>query len=105
MKIKSCNVEIAERQAERVLDMGGRPKGNLLVHQGLVEETALMEARRCLGNIRCESCELCRLLCPDLCITRNEKTNEIEIDYEYCKGCGICAAICPRGVIRMLLEA
>jgi pyruvate ferredoxin oxidoreductase delta subunit len=26
------------------------------------------------------------------------------IDLDYCKGCGICAAICPKGAIQMVLE-
>jgi len=51
---------------------------------------------------KCKICVLCRLFCPDLCITQNE--NAIEIDYDFCKGCGICAFICPRGAIKMVLE-
>jgi Pyruvate/2-oxoacid:ferredoxin oxidoreductase delta subunit len=27
-----------------------------------------------------------------------------EIDYDYCKGCGICAAECPCGAIAMVPE-
>ncbi len=104
MKIKECPLEIIERRPEKVSDIGDRPKGDLLVKQGFDEETAVREAQRCLGNIRCEFCDLCRLFCPDLSITRNKNTDQIEIDYNYCKGCGICAAICPRGAIKMVLE-
>ena len=64
---------------------------------GLTEEEAIREAQRCLGLRTCESCETCSLLCPDLCITRNEKTGEVEIDLDYCKGCGICSVVCPKG--------
>ncbi|MEE8619955.1 MAG: 4Fe-4S binding protein [Dehalococcoidia bacterium] len=53
---------------------------------------------------RCHICDLCRLLCPDLAITRNGNRNQIEIDYSYCKGCGICTAVCPRGAIQMIPE-
>jgi 2-oxoacid:acceptor oxidoreductase delta subunit (pyruvate/2-ketoisovalerate family) len=74
------------------------------VKPGLDEETAVMEASRCLGNNFCRSCDLCRYFCPDLCITRNEKTGHIEIDYDFCKGCGICAFICPKGAISMARE-
>jgi 2-oxoglutarate ferredoxin oxidoreductase subunit gamma len=52
----------------------------------------------------CHICDLCRLLCPDLAVTRNDNMNQIEIDYSYCKGCGICTTVCPRGAIKMILE-
>ena len=103
MTIKECKLEIVKRYPERSLS-SERLRGNQLVNQGFDEETALKEARRCLGNIRCESCDLCRLLCPDLAITRSEKTGEIEINYEDCKGCGICALVCPKGAIKMTVS-
>jgi 2-oxoacid:acceptor oxidoreductase delta subunit (pyruvate/2-ketoisovalerate family) len=53
---------------------------------------------------RCRICALCRLLCPDLAITKNSNKNQIEIDYNYCKGCGICTAVCPKGAITIILE-
>jgi len=52
----------------------------------------------------CHICDLCRLLCPDLAITRNGSRNQLEIDYSYCKGCGICIAVCSRDAIKMILE-
>ena len=104
MKIKDCELITVERQSEESLGVSDRLKGNLLVKQGFDEATSIEEAKRCLGNNRCESCDLCRLLCPDLCITRNKVTNEIEVDYNFCKGCGICALVCPKGAIKMVLE-
>ncbi len=71
---------------------------------GLLKKEAIKEARRCLGARECEACEVCSLLCPDLCITRDEETGEVLIDLDYCKGCGICAMVCPKGAIRMVLE-
>jgi Pyruvate/2-oxoacid:ferredoxin oxidoreductase delta subunit len=62
------------------------------------------EASRCLGTISCEACDVCRLLCPDLAITRNRITGSIIIDLAYCKGCGICACVCPKGAIEMVQE-
>ncbi|MBW2038083.1 MAG: 4Fe-4S binding protein [Deltaproteobacteria bacterium] len=70
----------------------------------LTPEEAKYEASRCLGNVSCEACDVCRLLCPDLAITRDKVTGEIIIDLDYCKGCGICAAVCPKGAITMVLE-
>ena len=62
------------------------------------------EARRCLGALSCEACDVCRLMCPDLAITRDPESGRIVIDLDYCKGCGICAFVCPKGAIRMELE-
>ena len=104
MASKECPLETKRRQDERTLDVSERLKGNVLVKQGFTEEIAVSEVQRCLGNSRCEYCELCRLLCPDLAITRDENKGQIEIDYDYCKGCGICAAVCPKGAIKMVLE-
>ncbi len=36
-------------------------------------------------------------------ITRLKKTG-IEVDYDYCKGCGICAAECPTQSYEMVPE-
>ncbi|RLA85651.1 MAG: hypothetical protein DRG31_02405 [Deltaproteobacteria bacterium] len=70
----------------------------------LTPQEAQREAARCLGSRSCEACDLCRLLCPDLAITRNPSNGQIQIDLDYCKGCGICAAVCPKGAIKMVLE-
>jgi len=70
----------------------------------LTSQEAKYEASRCLGSVSCEACDVCRLLCPDLAITRDRVTGEITIDLDYCKGCGICAFICPKGAITMVLE-
>jgi len=70
----------------------------------LTPQEAEREAARCLGSRSCEACDLCRLLCPDLAITRDPSSGQIQIDLDYCKGCGICAAVCPKGAIKMVLE-
>jgi len=57
-----------------------------------------------VDNSLCVSCDLCRLLCPDLCITLRGDKSGIEIDYEFCKGCGICESECPKGAIKMVVE-
>ncbi|MBW2308939.1 MAG: hypothetical protein JRG73_18615 [Deltaproteobacteria bacterium] len=70
----------------------------------LREQVEEYEASRCLGAMSCEACDLCRLLCPDLAVTRDNVTGKIVIDLDYCKGCDVCAAVYPKGAIRMELE-
>lgn len=42
----------------------------------------------------CIHCLFCWLYCPDSCIiVENGKMKGI--DYNYCKGCGLCASVCP----------
>ena len=71
---------------------------------GLQEDEAIKAAQNCLSLRDCFSCDLCGLLCPELCIIRNNQTDRVEIDLDYCKGCGICSSVCPKGAIRMVLE-
>ena len=55
---------------------------------------------------RCIQCFNCWVYCPDDSIrTKDEKV--IGIDYDHCKGCGICAKECPEKAhaIEMKLEA
>jgi len=42
----------------------------------------------------CISCQNCWIFCPDLSIISRDKKIQ-GIDYEHCKGCGICANVCP----------
>jgi pyruvate ferredoxin oxidoreductase delta subunit len=49
-----------------------------------------------------EACFICWLYCPDCVISR---TIPPAIDYEYCKGCAICAEECPTKAITMVDEA
>ncbi len=42
----------------------------------------------------CIQCLFCWLYCPDMSVKVKNGKRE-EFDYEYCKGCGICALECP----------
>ena len=65
---------------------------------------AKAEAERCTAASPCLYCEVCQLLCPDLAITRDPGTAAIQIDLNYCKGCGLCAHYCPHGAIAMVID-
>ena len=102
--VKECKKEVVRRPKRKTLSLKERKRRFATVESSFLKEKAIQEAQLCLSLRECESCENCSLFCPDLCITRNEKTGEVRIDLDYCKGCGICAAVCPKGAIRMELE-
>lgn len=58
--------------------------------------------RPVLDAEKCNLCLLCWVYCPDGTIKRlGEK---LEIDYSFCKGCGICAKECKKNCITMVEE-
>jgi 2-oxoacid:acceptor oxidoreductase delta subunit (pyruvate/2-ketoisovalerate family) len=75
------------------------------VTQPLDEETALFEARRCMSCGNCFECDNCFGMCPDTAVKKLGDGLRYEFDYDYCKGCGICAAECPAGAIDMRPES
>ncbi|MGB9709935.1 MAG: 4Fe-4S binding protein [Thermodesulfovibrio sp.] len=42
----------------------------------------------------CIQCLLCWLYCPDNAV-KVKDGKRMDFDYDYCKGCGICARECP----------
>jgi 2-oxoacid:acceptor oxidoreductase delta subunit (pyruvate/2-ketoisovalerate family) len=47
-------------------------------------------------------CLLCYQYCPDSAVEKTE--NGPKINYDYCKGCGICAEECTKKAIKMIKE-
>lgn len=58
--------------------------------------------RPVLNKDRCNNCLICWIFCPEGTIKRMD--DKVEIDYDYCKGCGICANECARKAIVMVAE-
>jgi 2-oxoacid:acceptor oxidoreductase delta subunit (pyruvate/2-ketoisovalerate family) len=86
------------------LEAGRRTSDFSEVVGGLDERTALFEARRCLSCGNCFGCDNCYGVCPDNAVHKIEGAHGYEIDYDYCKGCGLCVAECPAGAIVMVPE-
>jgi 2-oxoacid:acceptor oxidoreductase delta subunit (pyruvate/2-ketoisovalerate family) len=53
---------------------------------------------------KCTRCLLCTLFCPDGAIHWRPEKGDIDFDFSFCKGCGICANQCPTNAITMKLE-
>jgi NADPH-dependent glutamate synthase beta subunit-like oxidoreductase len=65
---------------------------------------AMHEAERCFNCGTCNQCDNCRLFCPDLAVIRDPGRpphQGLYIDYDYCKGCGICVVECPRNAMTL----
>ncbi|MBM3298519.1 MAG: 4Fe-4S binding protein [Deltaproteobacteria bacterium] len=49
----------------------------------------------------CNRCWRCFVMCPDAAISPDYERNVFVWNYNYCKGCGICAYECPVDAITM----
>ncbi|MHC1578833.1 MAG: FAD-dependent oxidoreductase [Dehalococcoidia bacterium] len=70
--------------------------------QVLDSQSAMKEAERCFSCGNCNMCGNCWLFCPDMAIRKKE--TGYEIDYDYCKGCGICVQECPTKALSFIKE-
>jgi len=52
----------------------------------------------------CIDCQNCWVFCPDSSIISRDK-KMIGIDYDHCKGCGVCSEVCPTNPKSLLMFA
>ena len=75
------------------------------IEGGLSANQVMHEARRCFSCGNCLACDNCWTLCPDVAVLKTKEEAEdgshYVFDYDYCKGCGLCAHECPCGYIVM----
>lgn len=88
------------RRHDRLISEREARGGFAEVNRGLNGAQAMEEARRCLNCGVCTQCDLCLIFCPDVAISHGNN-GAYHIALEYCKGCGVCAAECPRGAMVM----
>ncbi|MHA1472917.1 MAG: 4Fe-4S binding protein [Promethearchaeota archaeon] len=60
--------------------------------------------RPVVDNEKCIKCYFCYMYCPEGTISVDDETGFVKIDYDYCKGCGVCANNCPKECIAMEKE-
>ncbi|DAB39235.1 MAG: pyruvate ferredoxin oxidoreductase [Sulfuricurvum sp. GWF2_44_89] len=50
----------------------------------------------------CIDCQFCWVYCPDMSIISRDK-KMVGIDFDHCKGCGICVQVCPTNPKSLLM--
>jgi len=81
-----------------------RIKHFLEVNKGVNVDDALLEMFRCFSCGLCTYCDNCLIFCPDAAVKRNKNGKGYAIDYDHCKGCGICMEECPRASVSIIKE-
>ena len=94
----------APKTVRPMLEVARRQSTFEEVQGGLDETNALYEARRCLSCGNCFECDNCYGVCPDNAVIKLGPGRRFQFNYDYCKGCGMCAQECPCGAIAMVPE-
>ena len=103
-KLNTWYYSDAPLTVQPLLDAARRESTFDEVVKGLNESNALFEARRCLSCGNCFECDNCYGVCPDNAVLKLGPGKRFQFNYDYCKGCGMCAAECPCGAIEMVAE-
>jgi 2-oxoacid:acceptor oxidoreductase delta subunit (pyruvate/2-ketoisovalerate family) len=103
-KLNTWYYDDAPKTVRPMLEIVRRQSTFEEVQGGLDEANALYEARRCLSCGNCFECDNCYGMCPDNAVIKLGPGKHFQFNYDYCKGCGVCAQECPCGAISMVLE-
>ena len=100
-KIKTLYFEKSRRVKTRKLGHGKRQRSFSEVNLSPDAEKALLSASRCYSCGACNACFNCYYFCPEGVISVDAEQCTRTVDLAHCKGCGACAAACPRNAIEM----
>jgi 2-oxoacid:acceptor oxidoreductase delta subunit (pyruvate/2-ketoisovalerate family) len=104
-KLNTWYYSDAPKKVQPALDLIRRQSTFEEVAGGLDESNALFEARRCLSCGNCFECDNCYGVCPDNAVIKLDAGVRLQFNYDFCKGCGLCAEECPCGAIEMVAES
>ncbi len=82
---------VREERARSFAEIDLRVSGNI----------AMREAERCFNCGLCNQCDNCHLFCPDMSVIHDQSPQGRHINYDYCKGCGLCVVECPRNAMTL----
>jgi len=106
-KLNMAYFEHGERAEQPILPVGQRTC-EAEIEGDLTASQIAAEAHRCFACGNCMSCDNCWTLCPDSSVLKTQEIasdgSHYVFDYDYCKGCGLCANECPCGYIVMVDE-
>jgi NADPH-dependent glutamate synthase beta subunit-like oxidoreductase len=95
-------LQYRERRAANRLAAEERGRGFDEITLGFDPREAQSEAERCFSCGTCTGCDRCYNFCPELSLLPpGGERKSYEADPDYCKGCAVCASVCPRGVMSM----
>jgi len=91
------------REYKRPRKIADYPQGPNFSAGHLIDVSSGMRTfRPVIDAAKCVRCLRCFLLCPDGAIDKSGP--ELEVDYNYCKGCGVCACECKVKAVSMEKE-
>ncbi len=101
-ELNTIYFQYEERKERPRITLEERRTGFDEVKMRISGSMAMKEAERCFHCGLCDQCDNCYLFCPDCSVLRDLRQGSRDIDYDYCKGCGVCVVECPRNA--MVLE-